>query len=528
MKLFGKTSTLIAGSLAAVCAAGAVAAYTAYQKKTEEVVELQERLDKLAKKETRSAIMQSVNAQMEEIALQERHVSDQQREAAEEQTKVAEQMRQNAEVERQNALEAEHRALDASEVAKSQRTIAEQQRTIAEQQRTQAEFSKRVADTLSFITLARQLGNVATTQHQGGNRELADLMAYTSYLYTNRYRGDVYYPTVYQALQLTSQSRHQWNRHKGTVTDIAFTSSSKERLVTCSSYGELLRHSLTGNQLKTDTIFSDSKYDFRDVYVVRDNNTIYAVSRTGQLVILLNGKTTILNVNGIGALMGFEPVNDQMIVIGERGIALFDAKNQQIVKTRELPYKGVFVTRYDNAPIIFDNQGYMHIIRSIEKTEDKRVPVNGQVTAFASSKSTGYVAYGMKNGTIYLFDANGKSKELVGHQSRISFLKIDGRHVYSSSYDGTLNFWMNYQKRTEHISILKTNNWITSFTFDPQKENIWCGDQNGNLTEEFINVDLMVKRIKGNLKRNLTKEEWDYYIGQNIPYERFIGKETGR
>ena len=62
MKLFGKTSTLIAGSLAAVCAAGAVAAYTAYQKKTEEVVELQERLDKLAKKETRSAIMQSVKS----------------------------------------------------------------------------------------------------------------------------------------------------------------------------------------------------------------------------------------------------------------------------------------------------------------------------------------------------------------------------------------------------------------------------------------------------------------------------------
>ena len=521
MKLFGKTSTLIASSLAAVCGAGAIAAYNAYQEKAEEVVALQEQLAVLAKQEKQSAVMQSINAQMEEIAMQERRVSDMQREAAEEQTKVAEQMRRNAEDERQNALEAEHRALEASEVAKSQRVIAEQQRV-------QAEYSKRVTDTLNYITLARQLGNIATTQYQAGNRDVADLLAYASYLYTNRYRGDVYYPTIYQALQLTSQSRHQWNRHKGTVTDIVFTGDSKGHMVSCSTYGDLLLHKQTDNQLKTDTIFSDNRYDFRDVYVERNKSTIYAVSRTGHLVIHQNGKNSILEVSGIGYLMHIEPVGNQMIVLGDQGIALFDTKSLQITKTRKLPYKGVFVTRYDNAPIIFDNQGGMHIVRSIDKTEDKRVPVSGQVTAFASSKNTGLIAYGMKNGTTYLFDAKGKRQELVSHRSRISFLKINGRHLYSSSYDGTLNFWLNYRDKMEPMTIMKTGNWITSFTFDPKKDNIWCGDQNGNLTDEFINIDRMVERIKGKLKRNLTREEWNFYIGENIPYEAFIRKEAGR
>jgi len=517
MKLFGKTSTLIAGSVAIVCAAGALAAYSAYEQEAQQVEELQAQLDELTKQEKRTAVMQSINAQMEEIALQERRVSDEQREAAVEQTKVAEQMRRNAEEERQNALEAEHRAVEASEVAQRQRTIAEHQRSAAEQ-------SKRVADTLSYISMARQLGNVAQTQHQAGNRELADLLAYASYLYTDRYHGDIYHPSIYQALEQTSQSRHQWNRHKGTVTDIAFMDDSKDHFVTCSTYGELLIHRVNGSRLNTDTIVSDKRYDFRDIYLIRDNNSIYGVSRTGQLVIRSGGKTTICDVVGIGQLMAIEPSGKQLIVIGDQGIAQIDTKAQQIVKTRQLPFRGVFVARYDYAPTIFDNQGMMHIVRSMDKIEDQRIPVSGQVTAFASSKNTGLKAYGMKNGTIYLFDGKGKRQELISHRSRISFLKINGWHLYSSSYDGTLNLWMANKAKVEPMNIMKTGNWITIFTFDTPKHNIWCGDQKGNLTDEFINVNLMVERLKGKLKRNLTREEWNYYIGQNVPYETFIGK----
>jgi hypothetical protein len=36
----------------------------------------------------------------------------------------------------------------------------------------------------------------------------------------------------------------------------------------------------------------------------------------------------------------------------------------------------------------------------------------------------------------------------------------------------------------------------------------------------------MVLKLKSLLKRNLTREEWNFYIGQNIPYETFIGKEA--
>jgi hypothetical protein len=29
----------------------------------------------------------------------------------------------------------------------------------------------------------------------------------------------------------------------------------------------------------------------------------------------------------------------------------------------------------------------------------------------------------------------------------------------------------------------------------------------------------MLAEVKKRIKRNFTKEEWDYFIGQNVPYE---------
>jgi len=522
MKLFGKTGTLLASCLIVLAGAGCIGIYTMYENETRKNEELQAQIAELSKKENESAIMQSINAQMEEIALQERQISDEQRVAAEQQTRVAEEMRRHAEEEQQKAIYAQHQAQAAEEVANSQRLIAENQRS-------QAELQKHIADTLGYRTLARQLGNVAITQHQAGNTELAELLTYASYLFTKRYQGDIYYPTIYQALVMTSQSRHQWNKHKGAVMDIAFMEGGHYEFVTCSSYGQLYSHRQTGYKLETDTIFSNKDYDFRDVFIDHKRKTLYAVSRRGQLLTRENGEIQIQIIDGIGPLMAIEPIgkadnSSDMIVIGERGLVLLDNRSHKPVKTKTFSYTVKTVSRYDNAPILFDDKGYMHTIYGTENIKTERVPVAGQVTAFASSKGTGIKTFGMLDGTIYYFDAKGKSHKLVGHRSRVSKIKINGWRIYSSSLDGTLNLWMADNAKIEPMTIIHTNGWLIQFTFDKLKYNIWCGDQRGTLTEAFISVPMMTMRLKNKLTRNLTREEWNYYIGNNVPYETFIRK----
>lgn len=475
--------------------------------------ELQEQLELLTKEEKRSAVMQRVNAQLEEIANEERRISEEQRDAAEQQTEVAEQMRRQAEEERQNALVAEQRALEAS-------TIAQSQQQIAEHQRAEAEQSKRVADTLTYISLGRTLGQTAITQFNAGNNELADLLAYTACLFTNRYRGDIYSPTVYQALALTSQNKRVWNKHKGSITDIAFSDEKSGYMITCSTYGEIMKHTNfnTGN-LKSEMLFSNPRFDFRDCYVVRSTNTIYALSRSGHLVIIDNkNKVDVIEVN-IPKSKEMDEAGSQFILFGEEGMALFDTEKRTIVQEKKLPFKIEFISRYQNSPVAFDRQGQMHIIKSFSNIETSKVPFKGQVTAFAESKNQHMQAYGMNDGTINIINGKGEKIRLVGHLSHISKVKVDGGRLYSSSYDGTLNLWLYNSAKIEPMTLFTTRGWIINFTFDLKKSGVWSGDQNGNLTEALISVPQMQERLKNKLKRNLTREEWNYYIGRNVPYE---------
>lgn len=521
MRIFGKTSTFVASCIALVMGIGLVVAWQKYAEQAEKTRQLEEQLAILTKQEKQSVVMQRINAQMEEIANQERRISDEQREKAERQTSIAEKMRQDAETERQNALEAERRAIAASEVAKNQRTIADQQRI-------EAEYQKRVADTLGYLTLARQLGDVAVKQMKSGNRELAPLLAYAAQTYNVRYHGNDYESDVYRSLVMCSDSRHSWARHKGIVYDLAFYNDGSKHFVTCSGYGELLEHRESNGQLTTTPLLQDSRFDFRDIFINRTKNLIYAVSRTGQLIVKGKDLFKIIPVDNIGTLIRLEELNKGMLLIGERGMAIFDMEQNTVTRTRQLPFKVVSISRYDYYPCVFDDHRRVHIIKSLDDIESKTLPFDGQVTAFASSKGTKIKAYGMSDGTIWYINPEGKRQKLVGHQSRITKIKIINWRIHSASYDGLLNLWIANRSKIEPMPIIQNNGWIMNFTFDEKKEAVWCSDQKGNITESLISIPLMRLMLKSRVMRNLTREEWNYYIGKHIPYESFIGRKEGQ
>lgn len=520
MNIYGKTSTLIAACMALTMGVGMAVVYQWYAAEQEKTQTLEERLALLSQQEKRSAVMQRVNEQMEEIANQERRISDEQRIKAEQQTAVAEQMRRNAEEERQNALEAEHRAVEASKVAMSERAIAEQQRS-------NAEYQKRVADTLSYITLARQLGDVSIKESESGNQELARLLAYASQLFTTRYKGDIYTSSVYQSLVIASQSKQQWSMQKGAIYDLAFYNDKDNTFVTCSSYGEMMRHRQKGDKIANEVLINNSSYDLRDVYIDREREDVYAISRTGHFIIVSkNGNKLELQVTDIGALQKLEVAGKQVLLLGEKGMALVDTEHRSIVRTKPFTFKSVSISRADNYPCIFDDNGRMHVVKSIDRIESTKLPFKGQVTAYASSKSSKIQTYGMSDGSIYYVNPQGQMQKMTGHRSRVTKIKIIGWRIYSASYDGRINLWMADQPKIEPMTIITTNGWIMNFTFDEKKEYLWCGDQKGTLTQSLISVPRMRTMLKDKIKRNLTREEWDYYIGRNIPYEAFIGKEV--
>lgn len=494
---------------------------------------LEQQLAELSLKEKRAVIQQSINKQMEEIAYEQKRISDERTVEAKKQAEIAEIEKQNAISAQNQAKASEAEAHKERDNAEKQSKEAKRQAEIADAQRKTAEYNKRVTDTLSYIALGRSLGSIAYNHSlSDGNDELAQRLAYASYWFMKKYgsKNDIYHISVIQALMETSKSKRVFSHiHKGGVTNICFVQGFSD-LITISNYGEIFRHEKQGDNIKTTKLFADNAYDFRSVYVSKAG-TIYAASYTNQLVIIKpNGKTEQILLTDIihpSALEEFD--NETLVVIGENSLALFNMNTNQQQGNIQLDARITANGRINKHPFIFDAKGYMHEMVSKGKIDKKHIPaaIKGTITAFARSDNKGINTYGTSDGKIYVEGKNGNIKELIGHRSRITRLKVNGNLLYSSSYDGKLNLWLYEYENAEPILLFESSEqdaWIKYFTFDNSKKYIWLGDNNGNLTEALISTETMVAKLKGHL---LTEEQWLNYVGKSASYKDFINSAKG-
>ena len=448
----------------------------------ERISELETEIDALRKHEKQSEVDRRVSQQMEEIAYGQQVLSEERSKEAIHQSEIAQEMTLRSESERKKAIEAQGIAEESAQEARNAYQMAEHQRV-------EAEHAKLVADTLNYISLGRTLGSQSYSIYQTGDKELGNMLAYASYLYTKNYGGDLYTPAVFQALIQSAGGRRNWNVHNGSISRIGI-SAKNNQLLTVSSYGEIFVHQFQDGQLRTTRLMNDQNYCFRDVFAAKDGKE-YAVSHTGHLVVF-NGKTVnqILYLENIDRPFSIQNVNDskQLLIIGENSIALLDIATDKIIGTRRLDFRVMSVGRRDYKPLLFDNRGRMHLFNGLDDI------------------------------TIWLIDKNGKSFKLVGHLSQVTKMKLNGKRLYSSSYDGKLLFWVTDDPQIKPITLFQSSSWLTDFTFSSTKDYIWTGEHNGTITEYLISLPKIAQRLRQNVKRNFTKEEWNYYVGKGIPY----------
>ena len=482
--------------------------------------ELESQLTVLRAQEQRSAVDRRVSKQMEEIAYGQQALSEERSQEAIHQSEIAHKMTILSEAERKKALVSQGIAERAAAEAMAAYQMAERQRSEADEQRRQAEHAKLVTDTLNYISLGRTLGSQSYSIYQTGDTEVGNMLAYTSYLYTSDYGGDLYTPSVFQALTQSAGSRRSWSSHNGSISRIDILPNNGG-LLTVSTYGEIFAHKMLGERLTTTPLMNDKNFCFRDVYAAKDGKG-YAISNTGHLVIINGGKTRIVTIENVDKPFNLQAMNDgrQLLIIGENSAALLDIATDRILGKRRLPFRIIYSGRRDYKPLLFDNRGGMHLVNSLDDMTNEKTGVEGQVTAFASSKNEHLAAYGMYDGTIWLIDSHGKKHKLVGHLSQVTKLKLNGKRLYSSSYDGKLLFWMTSDQQIKPITLFQSGSWLNDFVFSTDKDNIWTGEQNGTVTEYLISLSKIAQRLRQNINRNFTQEEWNYYVGKGIPYRK--------
>ena len=370
--------------------------------------------------------------------------------------------------------------------------------------------------------MARNLASLAITQNTTGNHQMADLLAYAAYKFTHRYGGDVYNPAIYQALSMTSASMRRWNVGRGAVMKMKELPGTNT-FAAVSNYGEIALHTKTSDgNLHSENIFRNSQYDFRDM-ATDDEGTLYALSNTGHLVYGKRGDMHILTIEGAQKPFRlFIHKDGELLVVAQQSIHLLDTKTMSQVRCLPLHFVAAVVGEYDYQLLLFDRKGHAYTADDkATKVTPKKLPFDVQpIASYTYNWRNGYEAYGTQEGVIIIVGSSGNVQRLVGHRSRVTRMKFDGNRLYSISYDGTVRFWPFTQQKIEPMTIIDTRQWVVSFAFDETMRYVWTADNSGGLTETLIDPFIMAEKIHDKLKREFTREEWDYYIGHNVPYEK--------
>ena len=491
--------------------------------KSKYTTELENQLSTLQQQVKLSAVDRSVSRQMEEIAFQQQAISERRREEAVVQTQIAQEMTQRSEIERKHALKAQSIAEASEKDAREAYLLADNHRKIAERQRLQAEYSKRVADTLNYISMSRSLGSQAFLQYQAGDTVIGTMLAYTSYLFSREYHGNLYTPNVFQALTLTSKGQKERNVHNGSISRVEWNRETNQ-LVSISTYGEIFTHELRNGVFVTQRLFQNSQYDFRDVFSYYATGAIYAISRTGHLVVARSGKTDIMPVEKVSKpfRLSYFDSKKELLIVGENALAIYDIPSNKIIETRQLDFNIECVGRLNHKPLLFDNKGRMHLVNSLNDFTTSKVPVPGNITSFTSLRNSKACAYGTMDGMVYIVDSIGSVQQLIGHRSRVTQIKFTDDKLYTTSLDGKLLLWVIDANQIKPVTLFQADSWLLDFTYDNKKNYLWTGDMNGKLTQHLISLELIQDRIRKRIKRDFTKQEWDYYIGSDIPFRSFL------
>lgn len=481
------------------------------------VSDLGNRLENARQREEEAIVVRHVSKQMEEIAYQQKEISDRQRKEAELQAEENFRMKLRVEEEWKKAVKAQQEAVEAYR-------LADKQKALAEERQYQAEYAKRVADTLVYLTLGRSLGSLSITQHKTGNEELAALLAYAAWSFVKRYQGDTFLPAVFNSLSLSSGQPRTVQSHKGGIVSIVRHSGigGSTAYYTVSKYGEILYWTADRQgTYSAKTLFFDPQFDFRGACMLSD--TLCAVSYEGSLLKFAHGNYRILPLGGKGYLQVLSFCGKPLL-LSAAGTLTFSGQKKTVAEVADI----TCVDRTDSCLLLGRKDGEVVCLSfSGAKRISMGKPHSASVTAFGYCHGSRQLAVGYADGTILLFDGGGKNyQKLVGHRSAVTRLKLRGSKLYSCSYDRTLRLWnLATAERLESVVVFEGSSWFRSLELDPQGEILFAGDESGRLYAFSVSPDTMAERIKKKLRRNFTREEWAYYVGNRTPFESYISKE---
>ncbi|WP_425392028.1 WD40 repeat domain-containing protein [Ekhidna sp.] len=358
---------------------------------------------------------------------------------------------------------------------------------------------------------------------------------------------------VYQALyeankylgydSVRNMAYNQVGMHSNTVTSVVF-GSDPNFYYSSSTDGKVLKWDLTSPRSIPETIYESDKI-VQSIEMSNDGKVLMAILYQEGLALISTEKNPHEDIK---VLEDPQPVQTATFIPGERKYLTvaksgelilkgFNTKSEQVGKTA-LKINQLKVDEQDGTIYAGTEEG---VLEAWEKPyQVKESPIEDIMENWRQQSYFGYklgsfsincldispsgdiLAIGRDRGDIVLWDIPKKQliRIISGHQSTVTDIQFNpkGDLLLTTSRDGTARIWDLTDSRKLPIILDDHDEWVFTGSFNPSGTQVITGGGDEYIRTWPVDPSYLAFRICAMINRNLTQEEWDEFVGRDIPY----------
>ena len=482
-------------------------------------------------------------------AVQNAELAEARRIEAERQTQIALDNKDLAERERLRAELNADSALFQKTIAEHQTQLAIEQRLIALDRERIADSLRIIADEQSLLALderdkANQLRMISIAQSMAvkslniNQTDLKALMAYQAYNFNKEYGGSSYDNYIYDGLYYAKRDRikesqgtdlNRYKGHRDMIRSIVYAPNGKD-FYTTGSDGKILKWDNSDYSYKT-LYQPANRLIHYDMQVSPDGNWLIVGSDAPYILVINLNTLKTIRIEGhkgpVTKLM-FLPNSQYFISYGiqDSTLRINDYVNSSELKKFNNRYTAITLNRDGTTLVAGDEKGRIDVwnTNNMDKLETSKVSEK-PIYAIEFSQDNRTIAIGDEDGVVQLGDVIGNdfllNRSLSSQRSRINKIRFspDGELLATASLDGTVQMWvLSRLDKMLPVAFKDHQDYVWSIEFNTSSEYLLAGTKDGVLKLWPTKPDLMAEDLCKYLYRNMTRLEWDRYVGDDINY----------
>ncbi len=372
-----------------------------------------------------------------------------------------------------------------------------------------------------------------------GQKDLQTLLAYQAYLFNKNNNGPENDPDIYAglynvALQNGSLNCKPFKDHAGEIKSIAFLPGRNE-FFTSGSDGKILKWSLDNKDQALQVVYSGT--DIVNVLAVSPDASWLACGSSNSSIrmIPLKGNNISYDLTGHkgeikslifsfdGKYLYSAAVDGKVLKwdIAARTSVNVNTGMMEIVSL-DISSKGNYLAGLstDGKVIVWDKEN------DSEKFRIESAGKNIKVVRF--SPDNNLLAVGYLDGSVEFWNINSRTKisEVKAHSSAINEIRFSGnlKQMATSGNDKKIKIFdiKEPSDLTEPPVVIDNQGYVLVMQFSPDGQMIVSGESGDavNLMSRPSHVNGLVRDICNLVSRNMTLEEWNTYVGKDIPLEK--------